>query len=464
MILRLTFFAALAVVLSVGGVSEIEAAEADLSWHTYQGSSAFETANAVAVDGDGNTYVAGKSLTGWGTPIEEYGFGFSAIVVAKFNSAGVLQWHTFLGDAGGSSANGIALDDSGNIYITGLSTETWGSPLHAHTSREDIVVLKLNASGVLQWHTFYGETSPTRLDYGTAVTADGNGNIYVTGASHGPWETDPVNSVDTQVASAVFVMKLDSAGALQWHTFHGSFNTDTGASIVLDASNNIYVAGQSRISWGNPVKAFSGGNSDGVVLKLNASGVLQWHTFMGSNSTDNSSAIDLDKDGQPYVTGRSSKNWPDVTPRNAHSDGDNLDYYLAKLSTSGNLQWYSFYGSTASETGTSVAIDCNGDIFIGGLGSASWGSPVNDFSGGNSDFNILKLNAEGSLLWQTFQGSTADDLANDLAVNNQGFLSVAGYGGDWGTPVDDFTGDRDLLVTAFSNATACVKIFDNSFE
>jgi len=286
----------------------------------------------------------------------------------------------------------------------------------------------------------------------------------VTGASHGPWETDPVNSVDTQVASAVFVMKLDSAGALQWHTFHGSFNTDTGASIVLDASNNIYVAGQSRISWGNPVKAFSGGNSDGVVLKLNASGVLQWHTFMGSNSTDNSSAIDLDKDGQPYVTGRSSKNWPDVTPRNAHSDGDNLDYYLAKLSTSGNLQWYSFYGSTASETGTSVAIDCNGDIFIGGLGSASWGSPVNDFSGGNSDFNILKLNAEGSLLWQTFQGSTADDLANDLAVNNQGFLSVAGYGGDWGTPVDDFTGDRDLLVTAFSNATACVKIFDNSFE
>jgi len=115
MILRLTFFAALAVVLSVGGVSEIEAAEADLSWHTYQGSSAFETANAVAVDGDGNTYVAGKSLTGWGTPIEEYGFGFSAIVVAKFNSAGVLQWHTFLGDAGGSSANGIALDDSGNI-------------------------------------------------------------------------------------------------------------------------------------------------------------------------------------------------------------------------------------------------------------------------------------------------------------------------------------------------------------
>jgi hypothetical protein len=140
------------------------------------------------IDNDDNVYVTGYSTAAWGTPINPYS-GNDDIVVLKLNSSGVYQWHTFYGSSSIDSGYGIAVDGSGNVYVIGDSDATWGTPITPHSGAYDIVVLKLNSSGTLQWHTFYGSND---YDYGSGIAVDKDGNVYVTGYSDAAWGT-PIN-------------------------------------------------------------------------------------------------------------------------------------------------------------------------------------------------------------------------------------------------------------------------------
>ena len=139
------------------------------------------------------------------------------------------QWHTFYGSGtGNDAAYGVAVDGSGNVYVTGQSGETWDgpsgqNPLNAYSgSGTDIFVLKLNGSGAYQWHTFYGSGTDNDAAYGVAV--DGSGNVYVTGQSgetwNGPNGQNPLNAYSGS-GTDIFVLKLNGSGAYQWHTFYG---------------------------------------------------------------------------------------------------------------------------------------------------------------------------------------------------------------------------------------------------
>jgi hypothetical protein len=126
------------------------------SWHTFHGGDAQDEAYGIAVDNFGNVYITGYSyLRNWGTPLHAHS-GARDIFVIKLNSQGVYQWHTFYGSSGDETGYGIAVDGSGNVYVTGDSG-SWGSPLHAHSGGGDIVVLKLDTNGSYQWHTFMAQ-------------------------------------------------------------------------------------------------------------------------------------------------------------------------------------------------------------------------------------------------------------------------------------------------------------------
>jgi hypothetical protein len=166
----------------------------------------------------------------------------------KLNSSGAYQWHTFYGSSVSDYARAISVDSSGNVYITGYSAATWGSPLHAYSGGYDIFVLKLDSSGAYQWNTFYGSSY---TDYTEGISVDSSGNVYITGYSYATWGS-PLHAHSG--ASDIFVLKLNSSGAFQWHTFYGSSDYDYAEGISVDSSGNVYITGYSYATWGSPLR------------------------------------------------------------------------------------------------------------------------------------------------------------------------------------------------------------------
>jgi hypothetical protein len=252
-----------------------------LSWNTFIGSAGNDWGRSIAVDGSGNVYVAGRSNTNWGSPVNPYtvgGYKTWDAFAAKFNSAGVLLWHTFMGSGSNDESYSVAVDGSGNVYVAGRSEDAWGSPVNSHAGDSDAFAAKLDSSGGLLWHTFMGSGSN---DDSYSVAVDGSGNVYVSGGSGATWGS-PVNS-HAGGHYDVFAAKLDSSGGLLWHTFMGSGKTDRGKSIAVDGSGNVYVAGESNTNWGSPVNPYTVGGYetwDVFAAKLDSSGGLLWHTFM----------------------------------------------------------------------------------------------------------------------------------------------------------------------------------------
>jgi hypothetical protein len=333
------------------------------AWHTFYGSTSYDYGRSIAIDGSGNVYVTGTSVATWNgpagqSPLHAHSGVYLDIFVLKFDSSGAYQWHTFYGSSN-DGCYGIATDRSGNVYVTGYSDATWNgpagqSPLHAHSgpnSNDDIFVLKLDSSGDYQWHTFYGSSL---YDQGNAIATDDSGNVYVTGESPESWNgtagQNPLHAYSG--ASDVFVLKLDSTGAYQWHTFYGSGDTDFSYAVATDGSGDVYVTGESWVTWNgtagqSPLHAYTGTN-DIFVLKLSSSGDYQWHTFYGSTSGDISYAIVTGESGNVYVTGQSFATWNGPAGQSSlHAHGGALDIFVLKLDSDGSYQWHTFYGSSS---------------------------------------------------------------------------------------------------------------------
>jgi hypothetical protein len=347
--------------------------EPGLRWNTFLGSGGDDRGYSIAVDDSGNLYVAGISKVTWGMPINAHAGGIWDGFVAKLNSSGVRQWHTFLGSGDSDGAYDITVDSSGNVYVTGDSYATWGTPLNAYTGGEDAFVAKLNSSGALQWHTFLGSDD---YEGANGITVDSSGNIYIIGTGYTTWGS-PVNAHAGRVDA--FVAKLNgNNGVRQWNTFLGSGSGDWGYGITVDGSGNVYVSGISEATWGSPVNAHAGG-TDAFVAQLNSSGVLQWNTFLGSGNGDWGWGIRVDGSGKIYVSGSSAATWG--TPVNAYAGGT-MDAFVAQLNASGIVQWNTFLGSGSEDSGGCIVVDGSGTVYVIGTSEANWGTPINPHAGG----------------------------------------------------------------------------------
>jgi hypothetical protein len=229
---------------------------------------------------------------------------------------------------------------------------------------------------------------------------------------------------------------------LQWNTFMGSSGTDYGNAIAVDGSGNVYVAGQSYATWGTPVNPYTGGE-DVFVAKLDSSGSLQWSTFMGSSSRDISTDIAVDGSGNVNVAGSSDATWG--TPVIPHAGG-NSDAFAAKLDSSGSLQWNTFMGSSSDDYGNGIAVDGSGNVYVAGQSNATWGTPENAFAGDPNGF-AARLDSSGSLQWNTFMGSSSGGYSYGIAVDGSRNVYVAGVSyGTWGTPVNAHAGGGDAFA------------------
>jgi len=440
-------------------------------WHTFYGCPNTDYGHGLTVTADG-IYVIGTSYGSWNgdgdtPPIHGHSGGLSDVAILKLDTAGIYQWHTFYGSAEAhwDYGWGIAVTSDG-VYATGSSNATWKGdgdtpPIHAYSGESDIFILKLDTAGTYQWHTFYGSHDYESC-YSIAAKA---GRLYVTGECQASWngdgDTPPIHAHSG--GSDIFILKLDTAGIYQWHTFYGAPCNNPGYGIAITA-DGVYVTGESGCIWKGdedtpPIHAYSG-ISDIFILKLDTAGTYQWHTFYGAVMYgDRGWGIAAMTDGV-YVTGYSCATWNGdggKLPIHAHSGG--TDIVILKLNTAGIYQWHTFYGATfQGDRGWGIAVTTDG-IYVTGDSYATWngdeGQPPIHAYCGDDDFVILKLNTAGAYEWHTFYGSTDYEIGQGIAVTADG-VYVTGYGkapwnGDGNTPpIHACKESEDIVVLKLS--------------
>ncbi len=416
------------------------------SWNTFQGSDADDENFAIGVDTNGNVYVAGISRATWGNPIRPFN-GAPDAFVAKLDSQGNLIWNTFLGGTDHDCARAMAVDGNGNVYVTGESWASWGSPVRPFSDEDDVFVAKITTDGTLVWHTFLGGDW---WDDGWGIAVHGTSAVYVGGFS-GNWGI-PIRPYSSNDA---FVAKLAAeSGVIQWNTFLGSFSWDKGWAIACDTDGNAYITGESASTWGTPRRAFVAGK-DAFVAKLNSEGSLLWNTFLGGSADDFGYAIAVSTSGRVWVAGDSRGSWGSPTrPYSGASDG-----FVAELNSNGDLVWNTFLGAAGDDYGRAAAVRSPDSVVVGGWSTTGWGAPV--CSGYTADVDgFVTVLSDGAVVLHRFVGGSGYDAARSVAMGPDGSVYVAGLSdATWGTPVRAYTAGVDAFAAMFPASLGCTRTF-----
>jgi len=318
-------------------VAEIPSAGNKLTYASYLGGSGADFGQAIAFDSAGNAYVTGSTQspdfpipTGT-TPFQSAVAGSSDVFVAKVNFSGTMLLNsTYLGGAQADTGQGIQVDSSGNIYVTGYTFSTdfpTMNPIQpANEGNADVFVTAFNSTltAPLTFSTYFGGSG---RDRGFGIALDSSANVYITGdtqSSDFPTSPSPILQSTYGGNGDAFVteFKAGSAPSVGYSTYLGGTGTDQANGIAVDSSGNAGVVGftnSTDFPSADPLQTILGLNggtgcgsnpcSDVFVAKLNPSGSQAlYSTFLGGDGADFGQAIAVDSAGDLYVAGSTSSN------------------------------------------------------------------------------------------------------------------------------------------------------------
>lgn len=443
-----------------------------LTYSTYLGGAGGDTGMDIALDGEGNTYIAGIT-TSTDFPVTEGAFGtvfgggsHSDAFVAKLNPTGTeLIYATYLGSESRDEALGIAVNNSGEAFVTGWTffgdfPTTLGSfqPNRPGGQGWSGFVTRLNAAGSgLTYSTYLGGAAGT--DQATAIAVDAAGNAYVTGetgSSDFPTES-AIQSALSGPTDAFLTKINDTGSALVYSTFLGGSNEDAGKDVDLDENGSLHMLGHTHshdLLTVNAAQAtFGGGNEDVFVVKVNPTGdSFVYATYLGGQ--DNACCLDeigasiaVGDDGAAYVTGSTSAtDFP--TTEGVIKPNCASDTFVTKLDAQGQFVYSTCLGGSLEDWAQSIDVDGEGNAYVAGY-TASEDFPVADAvqpePAGQGEGFLAELNPTGTdLVYATYLGSSDTDLVYAVVVDDLGDAYVTGetFAADF--PTTPFAFDRSF--------------------
>lgn len=308
----------------------------------------------------------------------------------------ILAWYTTWGGDQADYTSSMDIDKENNIYLAGY-TESYGA------GDEDLLLLKFNSSGALQWNVTWGDSN---RDYAGKVAVDSDGYVYLAGSNQGD----------------MWLIKYNSSGEIEWNKelWHssGSFTYSPG-DFRIDSSDNLYIVGN-RINT-------TGDHRDIMIMKYNTSGTLVWVEYWGQNNSYREIGYGLAFDSfeDLYVTGRIDSFEPGTT-----------DLILLKFNKTGDFQWNKTWDVGYLNIGKDIILDSFNNIYITGL---------TDYSGlGNRDVILLKYNSAGAFQWnKTWDGSDTDS-GQGIICDSMDNIYITGY-------TQLLGGDNDILITKYDS-------------
>jgi Beta-propeller repeat len=409
-----------------------------LNFSTYIGGPGYDAINALAVDWQGNIYATGvtssSSLAPGNTqPVRATREAW----VAELNSAGTqLLYLTYLGGSGNDAGTGIAVDSSGNAYVTGTTTSmdfptTTGAFSTQSAGTQEAFVAKIVPGGAVQYSTYLGGGS----DAGFGIAVDTTGAVYVagqTGSTAFPITAGTIQPAYEGGVSDCFISKLNAAGSsLVYSTYLGGAGLDLCSGIAIDASSDAYVTGttySTNFPLQSELQSNLKGTASAFVAEINPTGsALLYSTYLGGSVLDNGNAITVDSFGSAYVAGSTaSPDFPTTAGAEQTVLAGQYNAFVSKLTPGGNgLTYSTLMGGSGSDSAVAITLDTSGQAVVGGFTT----SP--DFPIANAIQPMFQLtrdafaavvSADGSsLVFSSFFGGAGDNRAfavADLPPNN----------------------------------------------
>jgi len=371
-------------------------------WSKNFGGSISDFGVSIAIDKVDNVYITGNFLSYiiefGGSPLTNA--GISNIFIAKFDSNGNHLWSKSFGESGVDIGNSVSIDNSGNVYITGIfssSTIDFGGSALTNAGKGDIFLTKFDSNGNHKWSKNFGGSTD---DIGHSISIDNSDNVYLTGY----FNSSTLDFGGRLLTSAgkydIFLAKFDSNGNYIWGKSFGGGDWDYGLSTSVDRSGNVYITGyfhSSSIDFGGGALTNAGGScgsypcSDIFLAKFDSNGNHKWSKRFGGSSDDRGYSVFVDSSGNVYLTGYFDSSTIDFGGGALNNAGSN-DIFLAKFDSNGNHKWSKRFGGSSEDWGNSVSVDSSGNVYgIGSFASSNvdfGGCPLS--SAGGSDIYLIK--------------------------------------------------------------------------
>jgi soluble cytochrome b562 len=409
-------------------IDTTKSGNASLVYSTYLGGSGFDRGYGIAVDGSGNAYVTGytsskdfPTLNQFQTyiiPIQMGGDAFVTKIDTTKSGNASLVYSTYLGGSGADWGNGIAVDGSGNAYVTGRTQSTNFPTLSQYQTYRggfDAFVTKIDTTkrgdASLVYSTYLGGNG---FDQGNGIAVDGSGNAYVTGQTTST-NFPTLNQFQTdQAGTDAFVTKIDTTksgnASLVYSTYLGGSGEDSGQGIAVDGSGNAYVTGQTTSTNFPTLNQYQidpgDGNREAFVTKIdttkNGNAGLVYSTYLGGSGDDLGCGIAADGSGNAYVIGQTtSTNFPILSQYQTYQSG--WDAFVTKIDTtkSGNagLVYSTFLGGSVDDGGFGIAVG-SGNAYVTGYTTSTDFPTLNQYQtdpgDGNYNAFITKISAGNS--------------------------------------------------------------------
>lgn len=424
-------------------------------WVRTFGSTGVDSGNASVVDASGNVYTTG---TYRGTFDADPGAGVTTLTanagggvdfyITKFDASGNFIWAKTIGGSDFDQAYSMAVDGSGNIYLTGyfayIVDFNPGPGVNnlgfSGGYTQQGFLLKLDTNGNYVWAKQFNSTaSGSNMVVCSTVTLDTSGNVLVGAYFKGPASIDSEPVVFSSLSGSVdfFYLKYSSAGVFQWAKQIGSSASESITSIAADATGNIYLTGNfNGLTDFDPSAVTQNlgttGGYDAFLMKADASGNYVWATKIGGLGDDYGRNVGVSPTGSVYVAGNfnGTVNFANAMPANNIASNGSTDNFISKYDSNANYLWTSAFGGTGGEFISSLAFDVAGNIFSTG----SFGGTV-DFDPSTSTYNlvangsdafILKLNSSGNLVNASRFGGSGNEVGNFIKVDASGKIITTG--------------------------------------
>ena len=360
-------------------------------------------------------YTASTGMATTGSHQAASGGGQDAYLV-KFDTSGSRLWATYYGGTSTDQGTALACDANGNVLLAGItnstaSIATTGSFQTTNNGATDGFLVKFNSAGVRQWGTYYGGTS---TEQSQGIACDDSNNVYFTGYTLSTTSIATTGSYQTAIGSTGsedgFLVKFDSTGNRLWGTYYGGSGIDVLTAVKCDAAGYPCVVGSTTStasgisSTGSYQAAYGGGAQDAFVARFNKSGNRLWGTYYGGSGNEQVQGIASNALGNLYITGSTTSTTAIATTGTFQDTlSGTQDAFIAKFDTSGVRIWGTYFGGELADVGYGIYCNPLSRVFIAGstkslTGIATPGAHQTIYGGSTfdafiADFNDCSLNA-----------------------------------------------------------------------